>query len=280
MQKNSHNILSSDEMIARRRAGKKAIDGKPLIAHLKKKRKRDLKLIRQSNHFKPIPESLYTSLLRLGRGKYRAIVVVTFMSLLWDGWKSKRKKKTKRVPSNKVMLTRRMMAEYFSMSQSTVGQALADLVRNGIIIVAQKSVYSGKQGKNLGTMFRLPWMEKSRGSKLNVYWGLLTSEAFLSLSVTLQAVIILLHSLHNRGKNRLTIRPFALAKFGVHRNRLPKYITKLIAAGLLIYIEDHDYEFSWIDSDGKPDFDRINKISMHLTHTDPAPNSYPEVINE
>lgn len=274
MQRDNHNILSIDEIITQRRALIKKIDGKSLGARLRRKRKRDLKLIRQSNHFKPIPESLYIILLGLGRGKYRAIVVSTFMSLLWDGWKSKKKKKTKRVPSNKVMLTRRMMAQNFGMSQSTAGEAIANLVLHGIIIVAQKSVYSGKQGKNLGAKYRLPWMEKSCGNTLKVYWGLLISEAFLHLTVTEQAIIILLHSLHNRSKNRLTIRPSALAKFGIHRNRLPKYITNLIAAGLLVYVEDHDYEFAWIDPDGRLDFDRIKKISMHLTHTDPAPNSY------
>jgi hypothetical protein len=122
-------------------------------------------------------------------------------------------------------------------------------------------------------------MENASGNRLKIYWGLLISEAFLGLSVTLKATIILLHRLHSRSKNKLTVQACALTQFGIHRNRLPGYLRELVSAGLLLYIENHDYEFSWIDGDGKPDFDRIKKISMHLTHTDPAPNSYQEVIN-
>jgi len=257
MQTDTRNILSCDEIIARRRAAHKAIDGKALIAHLKANRKSDIKQIRRANHFKPIPESIFIALSKLGRGRYSAIVVTTYLSLLWDGWKSR--KKTKRIPNNKVMLTRRMMAQYFEMCQSTVGHAITGLVQHDIIIVAQKSVYSGKRGKNRGTLYRLPWMENPKGKTLKVYWGLLVSEAFLSLSVTLQAVIILLHSLHYRRKNRLTIRPSALSQCGIHRNRLPLYITKLIEVGLLDHVEDHDYEFTWFDIEGRPDFDRVKK---------------------
>jgi len=270
MQVNTHNILSCGEIIAQRRARLKAIDGKALSDHLKNIRKTDFKKIRRSNHFKSIPESHYINLMELGRRRYRAIVVSTYMSLLWDGWKSK--KKTKRVPNNKVMLTRRMLAQHFDISPATAARALNDLIISDKIIVAQKSVYSGKQGQNLGTLYRLPWMENSKGKQLKIYWGLLISGSFLRLSVTLQAVIILLHRLHNRRKNRLTIRPCALSQYGIHRNRLPKYITKLLDTGLLHYIENYDYEFAWINSDGQPDFDRLKKISMHLTDTDSAPN--------
>jgi len=147
------------------------------------------------------------------------------------------------------------------------------------IIVAQKSVYSGKQGRNLGTLYRLPWMENSKGKQLHIYWGLLVSEPFLRASVTLQAIIILLHSLHNRKENRLTIRPYALSHYGIHRNRLPGYVTQLMDIGLLEYIEDHDYAFTWFDLDGKPEFSRLKLKSMHLTHTDPAPNSYQGAVN-
>lgn len=121
------NILSCDEIIARRRARYKAIDGKALSAHLKNLRKHDLKKMRQANSFKSIPVSLYMNLRELGRGRYRAIVVSTFLSLLWDGWKSK--KKTKRIPNNKVMLTRRMLSQYFGMCASTAEQGISDLVQ-------------------------------------------------------------------------------------------------------------------------------------------------------
>jgi len=255
----------------------KAINGKALVAHNKKVRKHNFKKLRQPNSFKAIPDSHYMSLMNLGRGRYRAIVVSTHMSLLWDGWPSK--KKTKRKPNNKVMLTRRMLSQHFNMSPSTAQEAINDLVQHGMVIVAQKSVYSGLKGKNLGTLYRLPWMEKPKGKCLHIYWGLLVSEPFLHASVTLQAVIILLHRLHNRKENRLTIRPCALQQYGIHRNRLPGYITQLMDVGLLEYLEDFDYAFTWFDLDNKPDFTRLKLNPMHLTHTDPAPNSYQGTAN-
>ena len=255
----------------------KAINGKVLSAHLKNIRKADLKKIRQPNSFKTIPDSHYMDLMEFGRGRYRAIVVSTYLSQLWDGWKSG--KKTKRKPSDKVMLTRRMLSRHFNMCPSTAQEAINDLVQHGKIIVAQKSIYSGLQGKNLGTLYRLPWMEKHKGKCLHIYWGLLVSEPFLHASVTLQAVIILLHRLHSRSKNRLTIRPCALEQYGIHRNRLPGYITQLMDVGLLEYVEDFDYAFTWFDLDNKPEFTRLKLNLMHPTHTDPAPNSYQGATN-
>jgi hypothetical protein len=257
MKTDNPSIESCAEIVTRRRAEAKAIDGSALVAHLAVKRKSDLKEIRRVNHFKAIPESHYESLNELGRAKYRAIVVATIMALLWDGWKGR--KKTKRKPSNDVMVTRRMLAS-LNMSEATAGQALSDLIKHGIITVSRKSVYSGKSGKNLGTLYRLPWMEKkSNGKQLKIYWGLLVSDAFLALSVTLQAIIILLHTLHYRKRNRLTIRACALSKFGIHRTCLPKYVNQLVAVGFLICTDDYDFEFGWIDRDGKPDFSRLNK---------------------
>ena len=121
-------------------------------------------------------------------------------------------------------------------------------------------------------------MEKADGKKLHIYWGLLISEPFLGLSVTLQAVIILLHQIHSRKNNRLTIKPYALSEYGINRNRLSEYITKLRHAGLLHYIEGNDYAFAWFDSDGTPNFNKLK--TMHPDHTDPAPNSYQVVVNE
>ena len=167
-----------------------------------------------------------------------------------------------------------MLAQHFNMCPSTAQKAISDLVQFDKVIVAQKSIYSGKQGQNLGPLYRLPWMEKPKGKCLYIYWGLLVSEPFLRASLTLQAVIILLHRLHNRSKNRLTIRPCALEQYGIHRNRLPEYITQLMNVGLLEYVEDFDYAFAWFDLDGKPEFTRLKLKSMHPSHTDPAPKVY------
>ena len=202
-----------------------------------------------------IPEKTYFEISQLGRAKYRGIVVSTFMALLWDGWTTR--KKTKRKPSSDVMVTRRMLAAHFDFSESTAKQALADLTKHGLITVSRKSVYSGKKGNNLGTFYRLPWMEKKpSGKHLKIYWGLLVSDAFLDLSVTPQAIIILLHAL-----NRLTIRSVALSHYGIHRTTLPDYVNELMVAGFLVYLGEYDFAFGWIDSDGKPDFDRLTKNS-------------------
>jgi hypothetical protein len=217
------------------------------------------------------------SLIELGRGRYRAVVVSTYMALMWDGWKSR--KGPKRIPNNKVLLTRRMMSKHFNMCSSTVEQAINDLVDSYLIVVAQKAVYSGKQGQNLGTLYRLPWMENPKGRRLYIYWGLLVSDQFLNASVTIQAVIILLHRLHSRKANRLTIRPGALAQYGIHRNRLPGYISQLMDVGLLEYLEDYDYAFTWFDLDGKPEFTRLKLKLTHLTQADSALNSRHEAAN-
>jgi hypothetical protein len=254
----------------------KPLDGSRLSAHLLQLRKSDLKLARRADSFKTIPLSHYQSLMVLGRKRYVAIVVSTYMSLLWDGWKSKRK--TKRIPTNKLMVTRRMLHEHFSIGESTAGQILKALVDHKIILVAQKSVYSGKKGQNLGTLYRLPWMESGSGKNIHIYWGLLVSEVFIGLSVTQQAVIILLHQFHSRIKNRLTIKPYALSEYGIHRNRLCEYVNQLRQIGLLNYIEGDDYDFAWFDKDGKPNFNKLKM--MHLSHTDPAPNSYQVAANQ
>lgn len=267
-----------EEVISRRRANLKAVNGHKLSENLKILHKKDLRKARRGNHFKPIPESHYIDLLKLGRSRYRAIVVSTYLSLFWDGWKSK--KTTRRKPNNKVMMTRRMLSQHFKINECTAGKALNDLVAGNFITVAQKPVYSGRQGQNLGTLYRLPWMENPKGKSLHIYWGLLVSEAFIQLSVTLQAVIILLHRLHNRKQNVLTIRPGALQQYGIHRNRLPKYISQLMNAGLLEYLGDYDYAFRWFDLDGKPEFTRLKLKSTHQKYTATAPNVYQGVVNE
>ena len=72
------------------RTSSQKINGKALVDRLKYVRKHDFKKKRQPHSFKPIPDSLYTGLMILGRGRYQAIVVSTYLSLLWDGWTSKR----------------------------------------------------------------------------------------------------------------------------------------------------------------------------------------------
>ena len=207
-----------------------------------------------------IPEKAYFEISQLGRAKYRGIVVSTFMALLWDGWTTR--KKTKRKPSSDVMVTRRMLAAHFDFSESTAKQALADLTKHGLITVSRKSVHSGKKGNNLGTFYRLPWMEKKpSGKHLKIYWGLLVSDAFLALSVTPQATIILLHKIHNRKKNSITVRPCALESYGIHRTSLYDYFNELRQFGFLINVAPFEYEFGWIDTDGNPDFRRLNKNS-------------------
>lgn len=278
MKKHHNNAQTVEQQpmstLSQQSAAVKTNGGQHLVAYLNKLSKADLKKSRRDISFKAIPEGHYLSLCKLGKCRFRAIVVSTYMSLMWDGWTSKQK--TKRIPNNKVMITKRMLHQHFNVGQSTSGLAINDLVNNQIITVARKSVFSGRQGKNLGTSYRLPWMEKPTGTKLHIYWGLLVSKPFLDLSVTLKAVIILLHLLHNRKKNRLTIQPNALEKFDVHRNRMPEYVDQLRSAGLLLYIENHDYEFAWFDQDGSPDFTRLKLKMMHPSHTDPAPRSYQE----
>ena len=157
-------------------------------------------------------------------------------------------------------MTRRILATHFGMKEATAGRAIDDLVNHGQIYISRKAVYSSKRGQSLGTCYRLPWLEKPpTGKCLHIYWGLLVSDSFLALAVTTQAIIILLHGLHNRKQNRLTIRPCALSRYGIHRTRLPSYVDELTVAGILIYIEEYDFEFAWIDRDGNPDFTRLNK---------------------
>ena len=120
------------------------INGKALVAAQVQRRKSDLRLLRSKNAWRAIPEKAYFEISQFGRAKYRGIVVATLMALLWDGWTSR--KKTKRKPSYEVMVTRRMLAAHFGFSESTAKQALADLIKYGLITVSRKSVYSGKKG--------------------------------------------------------------------------------------------------------------------------------------
>jgi len=254
----------------------KPIDGNALSAQLVRLRKSDLKRARRKDSYKRIPLSIYQRLMVLGRKRYMAVVIVTILSLLWDGWVSR--KKTKRVPKYEVMATRRMLHDHFGLSVSSAGSAISEMVNRDILIVARESVFSGKKGQNLGRFYRLPWMDDPGGKKISVYWGLLVSEPFLSLSVTLQAVLILLHQFHDRKSNQLTIKPYALKEYGIHRNLLPNYTVKLIKAGLMNYLENDDFEFTWFDEDGNPNFDKLK--TMHLSHTDLASNSYQVAVNE
>jgi len=58
------------QAVPENRTPSQKINGRALIAHNKKVRKTNLKIMRQPHSFKAIPESLYMGLMILGRGKY------------------------------------------------------------------------------------------------------------------------------------------------------------------------------------------------------------------
>ncbi|OOY67272.1 hypothetical protein [Solemya velum gill symbiont] len=219
---------------------------------------------RKPHTFAVIPMGILQDLVPLGRKKYRSIVVAVWISSLWDGWTGRNDRKSRHIPRQDVLMTKRWMHQEFGYSESTIYDALIDLLGTNQLEVTSKGHYS-KNGAQ-GTKYRPNWMP-AKGRKIFVYWGLLTSDAFLNLSITEQAVLILLHVHHHRKINRLTLSGGALVEFGIHRNRLPEYIDKFRHTGLLDHVEGHIYAFSWFDEKGSPIFDHLNK------NTD-APNSY------
>lgn len=222
-------------------------------------KKRGIEKVRKEHFFVKIPEELFFILKDLNRAKYRSIVCASWMSLFWDGWTGKKKKGVYRRPTKKVMFTRRLMQEGFGYQASTIQNAIDDLLDIGQITIAQESVFTGDAGKNRGRCFYLKWMEKNEGKKIHIYWGLMISDTFRSLDITLQAILILLHSLHMRARNQVYIRPSSLEKYGVHRNRMSEYIDALRHAGLIQHIDGHRYEFTWFDDNGRPDFECLYK---------------------
>jgi hypothetical protein len=250
-----------------------------LSVRLQRKQRQDVKNWKKTWQHRPIPRQVFSEISKLGRGKYRAIVVATIMANLHDGWKgnNRKAKKARRRPTHRVLMTRRLLAKHFGMPAATAGRALADLVKIGVIVVSKKAVYSKLQGKSRGTEYRMPWMEPDNAisdskKKSCVCWGLLTSDAFQALSAPVQATLILLHTMHHEKQNSVTIMPCALESYGIHRNRLADYVSVLVRGNFLIYVAPFQYQLGWIDGDSRPDFRRIEKISMHLTDTSTAPN--------
>jgi len=210
---------------------------------------------RKNHQYARVPISTLLVAANLGRGKYRAIICITWLSMYWDGWetKGKRGKKSKRVKSDKVLFTRRMMSEHYGYSEGLIRRGLDDLKRAELISVATVGFHTNR--RNSGTYYNLSWMPGKGLQRINLYWGLLSSELFLGLDTTLQAVLVMLHTLHNRKKNRLTIKPTSLSHFKVSRNKLPVYVNALRHAGLLELVDFYIYAFPWITDEGKPDFD-------------------------
>lgn len=224
---------------------------------------------RKPNSYRRVPVSLFRSLANLGRRKYRAIVAAAWASAFWDGWKSG--KKTTRIPTDEVMLTRRFMADHFGYNPNTIDSALADLKEHQHITVAVEAKFSGLKGKNLGRKYRLKWMENSKGEHcVRILWGLLVSDAFLRLSIETQAVLLLLHTVHYRRQNRLVIRPQTLAQYGIHRNRLPEHVDQLRLSGLLDHVDGYSYRFAWLNDNGEPICHKLKIV--HSTWAGTAPN--------
>mgnify|MGYP002640778887 CR=1 FL=1 len=212
------------------------------------------KLLGRSQHqYTRVPVNELFKAVDNGRGKYRAIICIAWLSMFWDGWKPRRG--SKRVKSEKVLFTRRMMKNQFGYSEDLIRRGLADLKRANRITVQTQGFYTGHH--NSGTYYKLEWMPGKHSQKINLYWGLMASKVFLSLSVTLQAVLLMLHTIHFRKENRLTIKPNSLDKFKVSRKKLPRYIDELKSAGLLDIVDENTYSFTWIDLKGKPDFERL-----------------------
>ncbi len=154
------------------------------------------KINRCSHQYCRVPIDELIRAVDIGRGKYRAIICIVWLSMFWDGWKPR--KGVKRIKSEKTLFTRRVMKNQFGYSEGLIRRGISDLKSYGRIIVATKGFYSPKN--NTGTFFKLQWMSAKGKQCINVYWGLISSDLFLDLSITLQAVLLMLHSIHSRKK--------------------------------------------------------------------------------
>lgn len=223
---------------------------------------------RSHHQYTRVPINTLLDAVSMGRGKYRAIICIAWMSLYWDGWKPK--KKSKRIKTEKVLFTRRMMKNQFGYSEDLFRRALVDLKLFKMISVDTPGFY--KKDKNSGTYYKLAWMPGKGSNRINLYWGLMASDAFLSLSVTLQAVLLMLHTIHYRKQNKVVITPTSLKSFSVSRKKLPGYMDKLRQAGFIDLIDTNTYSFTWLDGKGKPDFDNWNVKSNTCEIKNSVPN--------
>lgn len=185
-----------------------------------------------------------------GRDKYRAIVVIAWLSDYWDGWKSndKRKRKRGRLPVKEARISRRMMADY-GYSEKTIQSTLSDLLQANITHIGTEFQFNGA-GRKTRTYF-CPWMEaKSKAKKVRIFHGLLTSDKFLRLGITTQAILILLHIWLKSSSNITEIRNKALIEMGISRRIISDHLSILRHAGLIEYMEGNKYRFTWLDDGG------------------------------
>jgi len=227
---------------------------KMLASHRAAKPKRSGKQLKQDHSFVQIPEETLDRIcLKTGRNKYRVIVAMAWLSMFWDGWKSKDKRRRKkgRLPRKEAMITRRMMADLFGYSENTFGLALRDLLDIGMTSIARKHKYTGKNGENLGRAYKCHWMDCTAGKqRIWLYWGLLVSDIFLSLDITSQAILILIHADHNRKHNHVVINNSRLVAMGVSKRIINRHVDLLRHAGLLIFVGD-GYKFAWLQEGGR-----------------------------
>lgn len=213
-------------------------------------------------YFQKVPDTAFLRLAELGRRKYAAIVYVAQMSLRWKGWRSR--KRRGRVEHD-VMLTRRFMSNYYGYCENTIESAIQSLKEAELIEEVRKPAVLGSSNKNRGTTYKPLWMyEKPTKRNAWIFWGVLTSEAFLSLSITTQAILILLHLKLHRKMNILTCRPGDLQEFGVNRKIVTKHLEYLMHAGLLEHVDGHDYRFPWLVSATDVDTRKLKKNSLSI----------------
>ena len=126
-----------------------------------------------------IPATLLKSMCDLGRAKYSAVVVSALLSILWDGWSTKRTKKCMRIPRQDVLFTRRMAQSWFGIPEATADRAIKNLRSIKLISECRKGSYSGDPDKNRGTTYKLSWLPKAKETPaIWLYWGLLASKPF------------------------------------------------------------------------------------------------------
>ena len=122
---------------------------------------------RQHHQYTRVPINALIHVVELGRGKYRAIICIAWMSMYWDGWKPK--KKSKRVKTDKVLFTRRMMSNQYGYSEDLIRRALTELKRIEMISVASIGFYSDHRSS--GTYYNLSWMPGNGLQRINLYWA-------------------------------------------------------------------------------------------------------------
>ena len=255
--------------------------------------KRKNPLTQMSDNYRVIvPDTLPLSLVAAGRRKYAALVQAAHMSLRWKGWRAKsgRKKDTGKTRADidgvrrkrrieafvkvehDVMLTRRFMATHYGYNECTTEVAIATLKSLELVERAEKAAFSGKEGANKGDTYKPLWMyEKCKTRNAWLFWGTLTSEAFLNLDVVSQAIFILLHFKIHRNTNIIVCHPGDLVEFGVSRKIVTQHLTRLMHSGLLEHMDGHAYRFPWMLSPKKVDSGLLIKKTVSLKQAGHVP---------